>query len=515
VAMTGGVTNLFVASDLTGLAINLPGEFAKDAAAAVDSELNLQFLADYQSVSWRYRNVTGWLHYGDGIERGALGIDAPPPMTAQDERAIVIAGHMPSLVFSDWVSNDGDSAVNLPLDWVIQGLRVDEFIIDELAFEDLVLTGAQRGNDVQFRFAAPGVRGSVGIPADDLMSIDLDYLRVPVSEDEFEVHIGTPQEDPIDVDVGAYLPAANVTIAQLDLGDDPFGAWRFVIDKAEDQVVFRAFGADVNGVHINESLLSWDLTTDVSSFTGDIEFDDLAETLPKWDYAPSLSTAKARASASVGWGGSPLNVSLLATRGELDFVARDGRFNEVETGSSGLRILSLLNFTKVTSRINFDFSDVVGNGISFEKIKASVALNEGDLTFLEPMTVDSSSGNFQVGGRVNLQSGRLDNEMIVTLPVSKSLPWYGVYLALANPLVGLGVVVGERVLRKPIEQFSTAKFEVKGTLDDPKVNFVSLWDKSMRETSTDEQKLDEPTGQVGKVNDPALAGEPSLVESTP
>ncbi len=74
-----------------------------------------------------------------------------------------------------------------------------------------------------------------------------------------------------------------------------------------------------------------------------------------------------------------------------------------------------------------------------------------------------------------------DNEMIVTLPVSKSLPWYGMYLALANPLAGLGVVVGERVLRKPMEQFSTAKFIIKGTLDEPDVKFVSLWDKSMKE----------------------------------
>jgi hypothetical protein len=71
--------------------------------------------------------------------------------------------------------------------------------------------------------------------------------------------------------------------------------------------------------------------------------------------------------------------------------------------------------------------------------------------------------------------------MIVTLPVSDSLPWYGVYLALANPLAGLGVLVGERVLRKPLRAFSTAKFEVKGTLDEPEVNFVGLWDRSMRE----------------------------------
>ena len=70
--------------------------------------------------------------------------------------------------------------------------------------------------------------------------------------------------------------------------------------------------------------------------------------------------------------------------------------------------------------------------------------------------------------------------MIVTLPVSNSLPWYAAYLALANPVAGLGVMLGEQILRKPIQQFSSAKFAITGTLDDPEVKFVSLWDKSMK-----------------------------------
>jgi uncharacterized protein YhdP len=79
------------------------------------------------------------------------------------------------------------------------------------------------------------------------------------------------------------------------------------------------------------------------------------------------------------------------------------------------------------------------------------------------------------------------------------LPWYGIYLALANPLVGLGVVVGERVLRKPIEQFSTAKFAITGTLDDPQVKFVSLWDRKMKQAVTTQDTVVET--EEGKIID--------------
>jgi uncharacterized protein YhdP len=66
--------------------------------------------------------------------------------------------------------------------------------------------------------------------------------------------------------------------------------------------------------------------------------------------------------------------------------------------------------------------------------------------------------------------------MLVTLPVSRSLPWYAAYVALANPLAGIGMLVGERVLRKPLEQFSSARYRISGTLDDPQVSFVSVFD---------------------------------------
>jgi uncharacterized protein YhdP len=254
-------------------------------------------------------------------------------------------------------------------------------------------------------------------------------------------------------------------------------------------------------VHIENGELSWDLSADRSYFDGLIKLDDLAETLPLWDYAPSLSTTEVNVNAAgVNWPGSPLNVSLLSTDGEFNFLARDGRFVEVEAGSGGLRILALLNFTKVAKRISLDFSDVVGQGMSFERIDAKVALQSGVLTFPERLTVESSSVQFQVGGQVDMRSGQLNNEMIVTLPVSKSLPWYGLYLGLANPVLGATVLLGERVLRKPIEQFSTAKYEVKGTLDDPEVKFVSLWDRSMKEPLAP-AKIDEPAQQAQLPNE--------------
>ena len=486
--MDDGVIQLLVTSDLQGLGVGLPAEFGKLAQDVAPIDIDVQFLEEYQSVSLRYKSVDGWFHYGDGIERGAIGINADPPMTAVDQRAIAISGVMPRLVLSEWVSTEGDSAVVLPLDWTISKLTVQDFFIDELMFADVLLDGQQQGNDVSFAFNAPEIRGTLKLPAEDVLDLNLAFLQIPQTNLQEAEHIGAPQIDPISVAVGEVLPAAKVNIAQLKLGDEPFGRWQFEIQPQDgESIAFLNLDAAVNGVHIEEGALSWDLQADRSAFTGKLKLDDLAQTLPKWDYAPSLSTTLAGARADISWPGSPLNISLLGTDGEIEFDARDGRFMEVESGSGGLRILSLLNFTQLAKRISLDFSDVVGEGMSFDRIDATVGLQSGELTFPKRLTVESSSGDFQLGGRVDLASGQLNNELIVTLPVSKSIPWYGLYLGLANPIVGATVVLGERVLRKPIEQFSTAKFEVTGTLDDPEVKFVSLWDRSMKETQSKEQ----------------------------
>ena len=479
-AMQGGITNMSMTSGLAGLQVDLPASFAKSEFDVVTAEVDVQFLSDYQSVRWQYQKVNGWLHYGDGIERGAVGISAAPPMTSQDERAIVISGHMPTLQLRDWVGGDGESAVNLPLDWKIRNLQVDEFFVEEFVFNNFKLDGEQSGSEVFFEFDGPELRGHIALPGDDVLSMDLAYIKLPDPYEGADEHIGQPQIDPMSIQEGRSLPSGHVNIEQIDLGDEPFGAWSFDILTTDDLVELQDFTVDVNGIHIENGNLKWDLRGNRTAFDGSIRLDNLGETLPKWDYAASLTTTKAVAKASVNWSGSPLNVGLLAAKGDLTFSARDGRFIEVEAGGGGLRILSLLNFSKAAKRINLDFSDVGGEGLSFDKIDGTFALNEGEMTFPKRLEIESSSGRYQVGGKVDLRSGELDNEMIVTLPVSKSLPWYGVYLALANPLIGVGVVVGELVLRKPIERFSTAKFKISGTFDDPKVKFVSLWDQQLK-----------------------------------
>jgi hypothetical protein len=57
------------------------------------------------------------------------------------------------------------------------------------------------------------------------------------------------------------------------------------------------------------------------------------------------------------------------------------------------------------------------------------------------------------------------------------------------------VLIGERVLRKPIEQFSSAKYVVTGTLDAPNVDFVTVWDTSLNKPQAVKASVDDASGE--------------------
>ena len=263
----------------------------------------------------------------------------------------------------------------------------------------------------------------------------------------------------------------------------------------------------VNGLDIADSAVFWDLEENRSAFSGTASMGDLAQTLPLWDYAPMMTTESASLSGNLSWSGSPANLKVESSEGELSFKANSGRFLEVETGAAGLRAVSLFNITALTKRVSLDFSDVVGDGISFEETYADIQLEDQTVRFTKNLIVKSTSSRYELGGKVDLRNNLLDAEMIVTLPVSDNLPWYAAYLALVNPLAGIGVAVGERVFRKPIERMSSAKFSITGPLDEPDVVFTELFNQDIEETDSAGERLSpdllKPQGSGGESVSPS------------
>ena len=390
-------------------------------------------------------------------------------------------------------ADEGGVAIPIRLDDLIAGYVG----LEELRFDDVALNGHIAPEELSIVFESAALRGEVGYVGDDSLQVHLTQLLLPATDST---------EDPLDPSVIAELPRANVVLDQFSVGEDDYGAWSFDLVPDENGVALDNLTANLRGVAVSAEKVYWSRADNQTRFKGTLNFGDLADVLPMWDIAPGLETESAELSGDLYWHGSPGNVDIDRLIGPTSFVAKDGRFLDVDaSGQGALKFFSLVNFSTVLKRMNLDFSDLRGEGVTFEQITAEAYFNEGFVSFTpEPMEIVGSGSEFKIAGQVNLIDGTLDNEMIVTLPVTRSLPWYAAYIALASPITAIGVLVGERVLRKPIEQFSSAKYTITGPIDDPELTFVNVWDRSVDEPQT---VLEEPPAE--------LPVDPDLVDSPP
>jgi uncharacterized protein (TIGR02099 family) len=488
----GRVTELQVTSPLVGLTLDLPAGYGKAAAASDPVEMQLSFAPDHRRLTFGYRDVTGWLHFDEGPLRGAVGFGAPPPRTSARTPEVVLGGRLDAVSLADLAPASGMTSQAPGSAGRSLTVRLEDLVVDEIAIGRFPLTAATLAGKVgrdgfDMRVRSRQLTGSLSRrQGDEAMMVLLDELNLPGAakptgdEEEGSGGFGFDEDavDPLNPAIIAQIPPADVELRRLMLGDQDYGTWRFQLRPAGNVLHVRELEADLRGVRlVAPDGLQWQGASNETHFEGTLSAGNLATVLPEWGYAATMETASAELNAVFTWAGSPVSMNLLKLRGVGEARAEQGRFLDADSAAAGAqRIFSLLNFTAIAKRMSLNFSDVFGRGVSFDKITAPFALDEGRLVFSDPMLVQGTGSSFRITGTTDLRARTLDNEMVVTLPVSKGLPWYAAYVALANPLAGLGMLVGERVLRKPLEQFSSANYRIGGTLDDPEVKFVSVFD---------------------------------------
>ena len=508
------VAHLELASDLRGLTLELPGELAKRAKQTRATRVDVEFHPQEQWLTLAQEPLAGWFTVRDGVV-----VDGHAQLRGTPEaQAVGTIDHFARRRPADGTNGQGVRVTGgigrydlaeISDETSLGGtvFRFDAFHIAALRAGDLLLDWVDLNgslSDEAMTLAVAGARlnGRVSVEGDEPLLLDFDSVLLPdpyasgaplAQLDTREVTDALiPQApDPLEVALIDELPAARVQIGSLTFGEEDFGSWRFELVPGEGDIRVEDLEADWLGLHITGEDVLWRREPNETVFVGRIEGGDLHDILPRWGYASPMANDSTRLDAEVVWAGSPLNLVPLELEGEVTFLAKNGRFEDMEAaGNNALRLLSLLNFNALARRMNFDFSDVFGRGISFEEISAQVALDHGRMVFLEPMEVDGTGSSFVLSGTVDLRRGLLENELIVTLPLTKGVPWYAAYVALANPLAGLGVLVGERVLRKPLEQLSSAKYEVSGAITDPEVKLVGIFNNRLNKVVTEPEDLE-------------------------
>ncbi|QRY81547.1 TIGR02099 family protein [Pseudomonas sp. PDNC002] len=482
--LAGKDSQLQVASNLQGVTIDLPAPLGKAAQETRNSEWRMTL----DGAERRY-----WAIYGD---RASLAYAAPADQPLAG-RGVLRLGGDPAVLPSwsgvqvrgkiDEVDADAWQAVlkkysNSGVEGAAGLLRGADLQIGRFkgfgqTLENLTVDLLRVDSSWQLGLVSSLVSGKVTVPDNKArpIVIALDRIDLPKGE-AIDSERAVEAPDPLAKIDPRSLPAMDVTIRQVLKAGQPVGAWSFNLRPTPTGTSFDNVALDLRGISVKGNL-RWDGvdTSARSTFVGKLEGKNLGDVLKAWDFAPSVTSERFRVDINGNWPGSPAALSLRRFGGTLDASLRKGQFVEVEGGANALRVFGLLNFNAISRRLRLDFSDLLGKGLSYDRVKGVLTATDGVFFTREPLRLDGPSSNLELNGTLDLAHDEIDAKLLVTLPVTNNLPLAA--LIVGAPAIGGALFVVDKLLGDRVARFASVQYSVKGPWQSPTIAFEKPFEK--------------------------------------
>ncbi len=469
---------LRVTSSLKGVASRLPAPLQKPVEAVWPFEMTLPLGDAQQPVRFGVgeRFSGQWLMRSDywqlGLGLGGAVVDLP---AAEN---FIVEGSLTALDADQWLgllaelpSNErrqGANEQNVGLSgWL--DVAVDNLRVQQASLGAVELSLTREDNYWRLNGQGETVAGSLRFPAsgvaDRSIVADLTRFAWPAPQLDEPTPPGAPSSlDP------TRIPALDIVVRDLHWGELDLGEFRLSSHRDErglqiEQVSSRRGGLELTG----SGEWSRGVGGPFSRMRIRLATADLGQTLNQAGFDLALQRGQAVIELDGRWPGSPLDLSLARTDGGLDLVITDGVIPEASPGAG--RLLGLVSLNSIPRRLRLDFSDVFGEGLSFDRVAGHFALAGGVAT-TEDMRIDAPAAEVRMRGRTDLENKTYDQVLIVRPGVGSALPVIG---ALAGGPVGAAAGAAlQQIFSRPLSGISEVRYSVTGDWAQPVIEPVAV-----------------------------------------
>ncbi len=478
--LAGENSQLQIDSSLQGLRIDLPAPFGKTAGVRRDTSLRMSL----QGAERRYGVQYGTL--------AALAFAAPPGAWAQGRgelrlgagaanlparAGLYVRGRLAELDWKAWqavLDQHGKGDPQQTTGSLLRQVQVDIGRFDGFGthIDNLGVDLQRLSNAWALNLRSSLISGAVRLPdaENGVIVANLQHLRLPAATATGEA--GGTRPDPLaDVDPQS-LPAMDVSIDQVAMGDDALGAWALKLRPVSGGVEFRDIALDLKGLRV-AGAGGWNGTQ--TWYKGRLEGRNLADVLVAWGFAPSVTSESFRLDADGQWPGSPARFAMARYSGSMQPRLRKGQFVEIDGSAQALRVFGVLNFNSIGRRLRLDFSDLFSKGLSYDRLDGNLQASAGVFTTREPITVSGPSSNLELDGKLDMARDEIDAKLLVTLPISNNLPLAA--LIVGAPAIGGALFVADKLLGDRVARFASVQYDVKGPWQSPKISFDKPFEK--------------------------------------
>jgi uncharacterized protein YhdP len=187
--------------------------------------------------------------------------------------------------------------------------------------------------------------------------------------------------------------------------------------------------------------------------------------------------------ADVTWNSLPWNFDPVEVNGliELDInglLIQDR--DDIQTPNNLLRLINIFNVTDSFEKVtNLDFRKLYKSGFGADSVKGSLELTDNNIIIKDPLIFKSGSSEFKWTGQIKKSDkgslNEIDLEVVMTLPLKEYLPAYA--LILGGPVTAGVVYIAGKAFQRNLDQLSSGKWFIKGTLKEPKTDFEGWFEK--------------------------------------
>ncbi len=199
----------------------------------------------------------------------------------------------------------------------------------------------------------------------------------------------------------------------------------------------------------------------------ELEISDLGEMTKYMGFGERVRKGNGTVKANIQWQRFPWQYDYSGLSGDVKVNLTEGVFDHVNSHSARvLELLSLQSFNRILNA-NINPGESFAQGFPWASITASLNVKNG-LIDTQDARVNSPVATISMSGQSNMVNETWD----INAVVRPNLDMSGTALAtgfLINPIVGLSALVGQYLLRNPVEAVLSQRYHVTGTWLDPEV----------------------------------------------
>jgi uncharacterized protein (TIGR02099 family) len=465
-------------SDLRATKVTLPRPLAKPLMDTTRLSAELDFYPGqihFQFDLGSDLRARGQLHAekNQDFELDSLDLAFSRPLEAEPRKGMHLYGSVTEVDVDGWIkiitdSEDTGSTLLRTIDLGVEQAHAFGRTAERVKFD------LYRGNN-QFLglIESSLLRGSFEAPLqaspDNPVVVELEYLRLDKLEQERD-YGGMLPTDLVDFRIRAEALVYNdMLFNDIFIDGRPDGN-TLAIDR---------FGLRRDAIVITGNA-QWDYDptsrSHLSSLTMVASGEEFGQAIAGIGFGDTMHNGTLDFSGAFTWQAPLLGFKLDILHGEARMTIEDGILNNVEPG--GGRFVGLLSVSALPRRLSLDFSDVLVEGMEFDKITGKYRLADGIL-FTKDTRIDGPAAKVKVSGKTGIISRDYDQVIRVTPKFRQTLPLLGVVAA--STTVGWGLLLLQNLFKKSIDDAVEIEYKVTGSWDDPQIELLKAVDENQQE----------------------------------